>query len=184
MDPEVWRLIPGYDDCYEASSEGQIRRSKANNSKSVKGGGGWKAGYILAQSTDKAGYHKCNLWDADLGRQKSVYVHRLVAAAFHGEPPTPEHTVNHIDGHKGHNAADNLEWATKSENYRHALNELGFQPRRGSEHWNVKFTEDTIREIRRRAAAGEGYRTISEDTGMLRSSISLVVNRKLWKHVD
>ena len=48
-------------------------------------------------------------------------VHRLVAFAFHGPPPTPCHVVNHIDGNRQNNVASNLEYATHSQNRCHAL---------------------------------------------------------------
>jgi hypothetical protein len=46
----------------------------------------------------------------------SVRVHRIVAAAFHGEPPTKEHVVDHIDTNKQNNRPDNLRWVTRLEN--------------------------------------------------------------------
>ena len=46
---------------------------------------------------------------------KTHYVHRLVAQAFLGPPPSEKHTqVNHIDGDPANNRADNLEWVTPS----------------------------------------------------------------------
>ena len=48
------------------------------------------------------------------------YVHRLVAFAFLGPPPTLEHThINHKDHDKGNNALENLEYTTPSENALH-----------------------------------------------------------------
>jgi hypothetical protein len=46
----------------------------------------------------------------------SVRVHRIVATAFHGEPPTKEHVVDHIDTNKRNNRAENLRWVTRLEN--------------------------------------------------------------------
>lgn len=46
----------------------------------------------------------------------SVRVHRIVTTAFHGEPPTKEHVVDHIDTNKQNNRPENLRWVTKLEN--------------------------------------------------------------------
>ncbi|MFZ6038765.1 MAG: HNH endonuclease signature motif containing protein [Bacteroidota bacterium] len=46
----------------------------------------------------------------------SVRIHRIVATAFHGEAPTKEHVVDHIDTNKQNNRADNLRWVTRLEN--------------------------------------------------------------------
>lgn len=49
-----------------------------------------------------------------------LYVHRLVAAAFLGKPPSRLHThVNHKDGDKGNNTLSNLEYATPAANMAH-----------------------------------------------------------------
>ena len=52
----------------------------------------------------------------------SVRVHRIVALAFHGEPPTSEHIVDHIDTNRQNNRPTNLRWITRLENV--ALNEV------------------------------------------------------------
>ena len=46
----------------------------------------------------------------------SVRIHRIVASAFHGEPPTKEHVVDHIDTNKQNNRPENLRWVTRLEN--------------------------------------------------------------------
>lgn len=46
----------------------------------------------------------------------SVRIHRIVATAFHSEPPTKEHVVDHIDTNKQNNRPENLRWVTRLEN--------------------------------------------------------------------
>ncbi len=46
----------------------------------------------------------------------SVGIHRIVATAFHGEAPTKEYVVDHIDTNKQNNRPDNLRWVTRLEN--------------------------------------------------------------------
>ncbi len=46
----------------------------------------------------------------------SVSVHRIVATAFHNEPPTKEYVVDHVDTNKQNNRPDNLRWVTRLEN--------------------------------------------------------------------
>jgi hypothetical protein len=46
----------------------------------------------------------------------SVRVHRIVATGFHGNPPTAEHVVDHIDINRRNNRPENLRWLTRLEN--------------------------------------------------------------------
>ena len=55
---------------------------------------------------------------------KRHYLHRLVAEAFISNP-SGKLEVNHINGNKLDNRAENLEWATRSDNMRHATHVLG-----------------------------------------------------------
>lgn len=42
-------------------------------------------------------------------------VHRIVATAFHGEAPSSQHVVDHIDSNRQNNRPENLRWLTKLE---------------------------------------------------------------------
>jgi len=46
----------------------------------------------------------------------SEVVHRIVAYAFLGEPPTTQHIVDHWDTNRQNNRPENLRWLTKLEN--------------------------------------------------------------------
>lgn len=45
-----------------------------------------------------------------------VRVHRIVATAFHGEPPDQKYVVDHIDTNCRNNRPENLRWLTRLEN--------------------------------------------------------------------
>ena len=64
-----------------------------------------------------------NLWTFGKPNEKTGYmdigsarVHRIVATAFYGEPPTKEHVVDHIDTNRRNNRPENLRWLTRLEN--------------------------------------------------------------------
>lgn len=44
------------------------------------------------------------------------FVHRIIATAFHGAPPTPQYVVDHIDTNRQNNRPENLRWLTRLEN--------------------------------------------------------------------
>ena len=62
--------------------------------------------WTFGKASDKTGY-------MDIAGQK---VHRIVAFAFHGEPPTEYHVVDHIDTNRRNNRPENLRWVTRLEN--------------------------------------------------------------------
>ncbi|WP_210235206.1 MULTISPECIES: HNH endonuclease signature motif containing protein [unclassified Mesorhizobium] len=43
-------------------------------------------------------------------------VHRIVATAFHGPGPSPDHVVDHVDTNRLNNRPENLRWVTRLEN--------------------------------------------------------------------
>jgi len=71
---------------------------------------------VVAPSRDQKGYLVVRVNGALPGRRVRRWVHVLVATAFHGSRPSPEHEVRHLDGCKTNNRADNLAWGTAKEN--------------------------------------------------------------------
>ena len=84
------------------------------------------SGRELRPGRNSKGYYTVSLYDGSKPKKpKSQLVHRLICTAFHGEPPSPDSQVNHKDGNKANNAANNLEWVTPLENARHGIEVLG-----------------------------------------------------------
>ena len=116
---EKWRKIETCPD-YSVSDHGRVRRDTP--------GRGTRAGRILKNSPDCNGYACVNLH----GRRKQ-YVHKLVALAFLGPPPSCKHQVAHWDGNGMNSALANIRWATQRENEKDKLRHgTTYQQPRGS----------------------------------------------------
>lgn len=104
---ETWKDIKGFEGIYQISNMGRL--------KSFKGG---PRGRILSNKNSNGGYFSVVLCYGT--KRRYTRIHRLVAEAFVPNPHNkPE--VNHIDGNKQNNRADNLEWVTRAENHSHAI---------------------------------------------------------------
>lgn len=103
---ELWKDIPYTAGRLRVSNEGRIMSLLRGQP------------YILKAQPDKKGYLRLRV---TIDREKRSYkVHRLVAEAFIDNPECKSQ-VNHINGDKADNRADNLEWATNKENANHAI---------------------------------------------------------------
>ena len=117
LEEEIWIPIPGFEGCYEVSSEGRVRSlgrilrdGKPFTGRVLKPGikkGGKKGnGYaVVVLSVD--------------GLHHTKYAHRLVMKAF-CLSDRADVEVNHRNGKKHDNRLSNLEWVTRGENMIHA----------------------------------------------------------------
>lgn len=110
QEPVAWIAVVGFEGVYEVSNQGAVRRKDTGSSLKLKA----KAG---------SGYVKCTLHSS--GQRVQTYLHRVVCEAFNG--PANGREVNHIDGDKENNKAENLEWVSRSENVNHSYYTLGNQ---------------------------------------------------------
>ena len=55
--------------------------------------------------------------------------------------------------------------------------------RKGAQHWNVKLTEEDVREIRSLREEGKTYRAIADDYGVSTGAVRDIINHRNWKHV-
>ena len=100
---EKWNTIKDFPK-YEVSNTGKIRNKKTQRNLRIR---------VLRD------YKVVGLVDGKTGTQKTVFVHRCVASAF-VDNPLGLPIINHKDGNKLNNCADNLEWCTYSQNTLHA----------------------------------------------------------------
>jgi len=115
---EIWKKVIGYEAFYEVSNLGNV--------KSLNRKGRYIRNNREVFYSEKGKNIKPNLSGRYArialtaeGKTKHFSVHRLVALAF---IPNIEYKlqVNHKNGNKFDNSVENLEWATASENTKHA----------------------------------------------------------------
>lgn len=177
---EEWRSLPlGR---YEVSSLGRVRNVW-----------GRRAGLVLKARVNDAGYWRITLYNGQ--GYDTFALHRLVALAFHG--PCPEgREVNHKDGDKSNNRADNLEYVTPLENHQHAA-AMGLKASGDRHAWRLhpeltprgeragmaRLTEDSVRNIRMSHRAGQTIAALARAHMVSESAVRFIVQRKTWRHV-
>lgn len=119
--------------------------------------------------------------NADNRRSQPLLAHRVAWELAHGPVPEGLHVLHRCDVRLCVNAAEHLFLGTIVDNNadmvakdRHA---------RGERNRHAKLTPELVREIRRRAAAGEFHRVIASSVNVTRACVSNIVRREQWKHV-
>lgn len=116
------------------------------------------------------------------GKPRFVKVHRLVASKF---VPSDDETleVNHIDGNKSNNNADNLEWVTSRENKIHAW-ENGLYTHKGESHYLSKLTDDDVRKICEMLSSGCRAKEVADLFDTTKDVINNIKSGRSWKHIS
>ena len=152
---EIWKRIDG-SDVLEVSNLGRIRCLDGLR------GGQQRKGTVYSPFLAKNGY--LTIAPKFGASRKKLTVHRLVAAAF--APGFFEGaSVNHKDGCKTNNRADNLEWITLAENTRHQWR-TGLIDLRGEKHPSAKLTNADVAAIRTRLIGGERITALANEFGV------------------
>lgn len=108
--------------------------------------------------------------------KKLMFVHRLVAEKYVPNPDCKPQ-VNHKDGDKTNNRADNLEWVSNSENRRHAVKN-GYHVHGEKCPW-AKLTKKDVEFIR--DSKDKNHSELAKLFGVSVSTIRDVRSFKTWK---
>jgi uncharacterized protein (UPF0248 family) len=158
---EVWVF---YDNDYDVSCYGRVKHKFKNHYR------------LLGGSKHKDGYIYVTL------HGKQIPLHRIVAKLFHSQDYKDGLVVNHIDGNKQNNFADNLEWVTQSDNIKHSY-ENSLQPKTVSTY-KGKFTQEERAYIRQLWEDGVlSKREIAKKYNVSHTCINDIINDK-YKYAD
>lgn len=169
-----------FDNMYYATENGDIfsvDRPYTNNS------GMYKRivrGKKLAKISDKNGYLSVNL---SYPKNKIFRLHRIILSAFYPIKNSHLFQVNHINNIKYDNRLTNLEWATGSENIKHAY-KIGAKSAVGSRNGKSILDEKKAKEIKNLLRSGLHSKEIATLYGVANSTIKNIKNNYSWTHVD
>lgn len=159
-----WKPVVGYEEQYEVSDCGDVRRI----GRDAIGRARYK-NHILARHLVR-GYVHCILHRRG-SKPKNCLAHVLVAEAFIG--PRPEgKVINHKNGNKADPSLTNLEYVTPSENHKHAIATGLFKPPSGERHWSAILPDEQILEIIRRVNSGERNKDLAKEFGIRANNVS------------
>jgi len=176
QDEEEWRVIDG-PVIYEVSSFGRVRR--------VSRGKSTMPGKILSVRPRKRdGYVPVVLSYGARGVHRQTLVHILVAEAFHGPKPSPDHEVAHCDGNCFNNRADNLRWATHAENMMDMSHKVHGKATFGERAWAAKLTEKEVIELRAMKMVHGDLSRIAREKGVTGTTIREAIDGKTWAYLE
>jgi len=156
---------------YDVSNKGNVRSWKNNRH------GLAKIPRVLKIKPHSTGYRIATL--STDGSHK-IKVSRLVVIAFL-ENPHEKKCVNHIDGDKANDNLDNLEWATHSENNKHAFDTGLNKQHKGEANKNSRLSEKDVLKIRGAWEKGEeSMRSLGRKYKVSHTTISDIIHRRSW----
>lgn len=157
---EDWKpvAIPEYSHLYEVSNHGRVRRISGR--------------LCSPWARNQHGHLAVGLWSNN--KQKTIYVHKLVALSFIGKQPSEKHEIRHLDGDHRNNHVSNLAWGTSAENTedcrRHGRIQLG------NNHSKTKIREEEIPKIFELRRNGYTQLKIAEIFGVHRTHIGDILD--------
>jgi hypothetical protein len=176
----MWRPVVGWEDLYEVSDRGQfrsfdrwVRTSRGNGVRLARG-------RSLKPMPDSRG--RLHVVLCREGNRQSRWAHRLVLEAFAGPCPPGQEALHGPGGPGDNRWPENLHWGTHSENlmdkHRDGTALIG------SRNHAAKLTEDAVRRMRTRyAAGGVTHQQLADEFGMHKGTIGRVLRGQRWQHV-
>lgn len=163
-------ILNGYEGLYKINRKGEVVSLPRTRCK----------GKIKKAALGSHGYLTISLCKNN--KAKTYLLHRLVAETFISNPNNKP-DVNHKNGIKTDDRVENLEWCTKSENMKHAVNTGLYSPPRiiveGEQHGRAKLKKQDIVYILKHKEIGDTE--LAKKFNVSREHIWLIKKRKSWR---
>ncbi len=175
---KIWKEIPGYEGYYEVCNSDKDRIRSLNRKSSYEGGLTRNLSGKLLIPQRNGEYTSVTLYKES--NKNVMFIHKLKALVF---IPNPENKpqVNHKDGNKLNNALWNLEWATGSENTKHAIDTGLLTINKGVDSHRATITENDVQLIRKLFKSGVRPMDIHRQTGIGYELLKNICYKKAWK---
>lgn len=180
---EVFNPIPSYPD-YEISNFGRVRTMarKVRYVHAVTREEHFRqteSRLLKVQFNGRTGYKFHQLYKDK--KMSNITIHRLVAETFISKVEGLDY-VNHKDGNKHNNVAENLEWCTNEYNHEHA-NTTGLKAS-GSRVATAKLNERMVHAIKWLLNKGLTHKELGAAFNISRTSITHINRNKTWKNIN
>ena len=166
---QTLRLVPGYGE-YSVDADGNVYSTRKGSLRK------------LQAFKTNSGYMKLRLKKDGVG--KGHYVHRLVAQAFIGDLGNLQ--VNHIDGNKLNNTADNLELVDRVKNMAHAKDSGLWNPANNKSEDRRIVPDDVViaaRAAYKKGQRGFGMRAMADKYGVSKTVMEGILMNRTYKEV-
>lgn len=189
MEDEVWVAVKDFEGWYEISNHARLKRLGRWSKNSRKDNFKWykeKIVIIKPCFTPKGKKRYSSVHLSRNGESTSRDLHKIVLESFVPKPFQGAE-VNHIDGDKHNNTLANLEWVTRKQNVRHAI-DTGLSvvqiPLRGSENYRAKISEQQAREIKILLSNSITTREVATIIGCSEDVVRGIYRNQSWKHIE
>jgi len=178
---EIWVDIAELNCQYQISNKGNLRGKERIAKSSIQ-----KSGFRVIAPKAKAVQDNGNGYKqiyVQIERKRILlYVHRIVAKYFI-DNPLGKNEVNHKDGNKANNHVENLEWCSKKENVKHAI-DLGLI-KKGEKVYCSKLTESNVLAIRRLFRINPMFNKskVASKFNVKDTTIHKIIKNQRWKHI-